>query len=167
MINLNGNIIDRSTKIFEVENRGFKYGDALFETLKVIDQKVQFLEDHYFRLMASMRMLRMEIPMDFTLEYFENQIDQTVEANELVDARVRFSVVRDNGGLYKPATNKISFVIEAKELVVSVKEHYEIDLFKDYYIHSGLLSTIKQRIKSQMYLQVFMLKRMSLTIVCS
>jgi branched-chain amino acid aminotransferase len=55
-------------------SRGFLFGDSIFETIKVLDNKVLFLEDHYFRLMASMRICRMEIPMNFTMEYFESQI---------------------------------------------------------------------------------------------
>ena len=70
------------------------------------------IEDHYFRLMASMRMLRMEIPMSFTLEFFENELINTVKQNNLENARVRFTVFRKEGGLYNPTTNGISYLIE-------------------------------------------------------
>ena len=73
MINFNGNLVAQSNENIE-QNRGFLYADAVFETLKVLDGKVLFLEDHYFRLMASMRILRMEIPLEFTLEYLESEI---------------------------------------------------------------------------------------------
>ena len=73
MINFNGSILKDSAKVFSASNRAFKYGDALFETIKVTNSSIHFLEDHYFRLMASMRMLRMEIPMHFTLEFFEKE----------------------------------------------------------------------------------------------
>ena len=69
MINFNGDILDQEKFSLTAENRGFKYGDAVFETIKVVNNKVIFWEDHYFRLMASMRMLRMKIPMSFTLEF--------------------------------------------------------------------------------------------------
>jgi len=61
MVNINGNIIPEEQAFLSLNNRGFVYGDAVFETLKVIRSKPLFLEDHYFRLMASMRILRMEI----------------------------------------------------------------------------------------------------------
>mgnify|MGYP000446809938 CR=1 FL=1 len=73
MINFNGNIVAQDDNIL-TQNRAFLYGDGVFETVKVINNKVLFLEDHYFRLMASMRICRMEIPMNFTMEYFESQI---------------------------------------------------------------------------------------------
>ena len=82
MINFNGNLIENANFISN-ENRGYKYGDALFETLKVVHGKILFWEDHYFRLMASMRIMRMQIPMDFTMEFIEEQeIVNTLEANE-------------------------------------------------------------------------------------
>ena len=98
MINLNGTIINKTKDILNSNNRAFKYGDALFETIKVKDLKVYFIEDHYFRLMASMRMLRMEIPMNFTLEFFENEVITTVKLNKLTNARARFTVYRKDGG---------------------------------------------------------------------
>ena len=143
MINLNGDIIHESSESISINNRAFKYGDGLFETIKVLDNKIVFLEDHYFRLMASLRMLRMEIPMHFNMDFFEGEILKTVEENELVDARVRFTVYRNDGGLYKPTSNEISFLIETKELKITENITYEMDLFKDFYVYSGLLSTIK------------------------
>ena len=143
MINFNGKIIPENSVPLGIQNRAYKYGDALFETIKVKDAKVNFIEDHYFRLMASMRMLRMSISMEFTLEFFENEILKTVNANNLSSARVRFSVNRKDGGLYAPITNTIDFLIEAKELTTISRSTYEIDIFKDYYMYSGMLSTLK------------------------
>jgi len=143
MINYNGNIVSNKTTTLSINNRAFKYGDALFETIKIVDNKVVFLEDHYFRLMASMRMLRMKIPMELTLEIFENEILKTITSNKFIDARVRFLVFRKDGGLYLPENNEIDFLIEAHELIIPLKKEYEIDLFKDYYVYSGVLSTLK------------------------
>ena len=70
MINFNGAIVSEDANVL-VQNRGFLYGDAVFETVKIVNEKILFLEDHYFRLMSSMRVIRMEIPMNFTLEYLE------------------------------------------------------------------------------------------------
>lgn len=143
MINLNGTLIDEKLNVLSSNNRAFKYADALFETIKAIDLNIIFLEDHYFRLMASMRMLRMEIPLHFTMEFFEAEILKTVKANYLNNSRVRFTVYRKDGGKYTPITNEIDYLIEAVPLNVIVKENYSLELFKDYYVYSGLLSTIK------------------------
>ncbi len=144
MINFNGAICASSEILITKDNRAFRYGDAVFETLKVIDSNIQFLEDHYFRLMASMHLLRMEVPMDFNLEFFENEIKKTIKANNIDKiARVRLTVYRKDGGFFSPLTNDIDFIIEAVPLKINITVPYVLDLYKDFYIQANLLSTIK------------------------
>lgn len=148
MINSNGQILTESNITIE-NNRAFLYGDAIFETIKVLDQKVLFLEDHYFRLMSSMRIVRMEIPLNFTMEYFEEQILAIVKALEVKAAsyRVRFTVFRDADGLYRPLSNKTSYIAQATPLDQAVyswnSAAYEVELYKDFYVTKHLLSTLK------------------------
>tara|TARA_R110002073_G_scaffold72537_1_gene177074 strand:+ start:34990 stop:35817 length:828 start_codon:yes stop_codon:yes gene_type:complete len=143
MLNYNGTIIPKKDTSLSIDNRAFKYGDGLFETIKVAHNKVLFVEDHYFRLMASTRMLRMQMAMDFTLEFFETEILKTLTALDLKDARVRFTVVRKEGGLYTPKDNYTDFLIEANPLNVTIQENYEVELFKDHYVYAGMLSNLK------------------------
>tara|TARA_R110002124_G_scaffold276147_1_gene446835 strand:- start:601 stop:1437 length:837 start_codon:yes stop_codon:yes gene_type:complete len=144
MLNYNGNLIYKNNFFVTTNNRAFKYGDAIFETISVINNNVVFFEDHYFRLMASMRMLRMEIPLKFTLEFIEQEILKTIPNQlENKNIRIRLSVYRKDGGLYTPKTNKVDYVIEVSENTYQTKDTYQIDLFKDFYNYSGLLSTIK------------------------
>lgn len=145
MINHNGNLLQDED--FYSDNRAFLYGDAVFETCKLVNHKVLFLEDHYFRLMASMRILRMKIPMDFTLEYFENQLIETAKSNNHTIARVRLTVYRNFGGKYTPATNTVSYCITSESLenasYKATQTQYEVDLYKDFYVTKQLLSTLK------------------------
>ncbi|MEN8965889.1 MAG: aminotransferase class IV [Polaribacter sp.] len=144
MINFNGELLFKENVKLTTNNRGFKYGDGIFETIKVVNNKIIFWEDHYFRLMASMRMLRMKIPMKFTLEFLEKEILKTTAVLENVTTnRVRLNVFRKDGGLYTPETNQIDYLIEASAANYKVKENYHVDVFKDFYNYSGLLSTIK------------------------
>jgi branched-chain amino acid aminotransferase len=147
MINFNGTIVSQDANIL-TQNRAFLYGDAVFETVKIINNKILFLEDHYFRLMSSMRVVRMEIPMNFTMEYFEEQILSLVKNNTLVDsARARITVYRNDGGYYLPQNNTISFLIHAialeKTMYSIEQKEYEVDLYKDFYVTKQLLSSIK------------------------
>jgi branched-chain amino acid aminotransferase len=147
MINFNGNLIEREENIL-TQNRAFLYGDGVFETLKIFNNKILFLEDHYFRLMASMRVIRMEIPMNFTMEYFEEQVLKVVQENNLsASARARITVFRNDGGLYLPKTNEVSFLIHTTALENTLytlnASHYEVDLYKDFYVTKQLLSSIK------------------------
>lgn len=131
-----------------LHNRGFLYGDALFETVKILDGKILFLEDHYFRLMSSMRILRMEIPMNFTMEFFENEILNEVKKEQLeASARARMTVFRKEGGFYLPKNNFIDYVISVSKIDKPIyrieNTSYEVDIFKDFYVSKQLISTLK------------------------
>ncbi|WP_426063512.1 aminotransferase class IV [Flavobacterium sp. DSP2-3-1] len=147
MINFNGTIVSEDANIL-THNRAFLYGDGVFETVKIINNKILFLEDHYFRLMSSMRVVRMEIPMNFTMEFLEEQILILVNKNGLTSSsRARITVYRNDGGYYLPQNNTISFLIYAVALENTLysieKKEYEVDLYKDFYITKQLLSSIK------------------------
>jgi branched-chain amino acid aminotransferase len=150
MVNVNGTLVDNYTDQLSLENRGYKFGDALFETLRVVNSTILFWEDHYFRLMASMRILRMEIPMTFTMEFLEQEILKTIAANHLNNSavRIRLNIDRGEGGRYGPEHHSIGYSILTERLeegFYAIKEgnHYQVDLFKDHFVAPGLLSTLK------------------------
>ena len=149
MVNYNGTLVSESTPLFTEANRAFGYGDALFETIRSFGNTLFFWEDHYLRLMASMRILRMEIPMDFTMEFLAEEIQRVLAAEELESspARIRLSVFRRDGGRYSPISNEVSYVIKAEEIdhpfFVLEGAPYRVELFKEHYLNTGLLSTLK------------------------
>jgi len=154
MINFNGNIVSGNEIEEFVQNRGLQYGDAIFETIKFTGGKIIFWEDHYFRLMSSMRILRFEIPMNFTMEFLENEILTLLKQSnsQLNQAfRVKILVWRKSGGKYTPTTNDVEYCITYEvidDFFYTLNEsNYEVELFKDHYINSGLLSTIKTNSK--------------------
>lgn len=154
MINFNGKILKEEEANISFKNRGLFYGDSVFDTIRVINGKIIFWEDHYFRLMASMRIMRMEIPGNFSPEFLESEILDLINANELQSSpvRIRFNVIRKSGGLYGPDHLEIDYLIIAEKLSNAFylldTEPYEVELFKDHYINSGLLSTIKTNNKA-------------------
>ena len=149
MININGHLTSSSEASLSVLNRGLAYGDALFESIKSLNGKILFWEDHYFRLMSSMRILRMEIPMKFTPEFLESQIIELLSfnASNSNSFRVKLTVFRKYGGFYTPETNDINYFISADPLESDLyplnSSEYKIELFKDFYVNPGLLSTLK------------------------
>ena len=153
MININGTILEDSEAYLSVDNRGFAYGDAVFETIKV-NSKPLFWEAHYFRLMASMRILRMEIPMHFTPEFLESQIMDLVDtqSKKAKSYRIKLTVFRVTGGYYTPTSNAVKFTIALAPLDSDIYNSYndscEIELFKDYFIAPNLLSTLKTNNKA-------------------
>jgi len=139
MINYNGTLTANTTELLDITNRGFNYGDAIFETVKMSNGKLLFWEDHYFRLMASMRIMRMEIPMNFTLEFFEEEIHKFFSSSAaLTSARIKIVVYRKGSGLYTPDINDIGYLITLKPLENAMYElntdSYLVDLYKDNYI---------------------------------
>jgi branched-chain amino acid aminotransferase len=98
--------------------------------------------------MASLRIVRMEIPMKFTMEYLESEILTLANSLNIQNAaRVRITVFRNEGGFYAPKDNSVSFVITAQPMenpIYSIEEKdYEVDLYKDFMVAKQLLSTLK------------------------
>ena len=147
MINFNGLIVSDDTNLL-THNRAFLYGDAVFETVKIVNSKILFLEDHYFRLMSSMRIVRMEIPMNFTMEFLEEQILNLAKAKNIEkSSRARITVYRNDGGYYLPHNNTVSYLIALEGLEVVpysiIQKEYKVDLYSDFYVAKQLLSSIK------------------------
>ena len=148
MINYQGNIIDTNDLPVGDVKRATMYGDAVFETIRMRDNKLLFVEDHYFRLMASMRILRMPIPMEFTPEFFVDEANKLAEEVAVTDGRLRLQVVRKSEGKYTPRdNNECVWWMELEELE---NQDYQwspnglkVDLYKDHYVQAGLLSTLK------------------------
>lgn len=133
-INLNGNLLPSGEVGITPENRSFRYGDALFETIRMAYGKAQLLEGHTERLLAGMRVLEMDIPEDFTAARFRTEIEELCRMNTVKkDARIRLTVFRDTGGFYAPDTNTASFLIEAQpveeEGYVLNTRGYNVDVF--------------------------------------
>ena len=146
MINYNGNFTDKFSIHFN--NRGFLFGDSVFETIKVVNNNLLFWEEHYLRLMSSMRILRIRIPNLYTPEFLENEIKKTnSNFNKSFSGRVRLTIFRDGKGLYLPESNEPVFLInskETKETLFNINSGiYKVDIYKEYFIQSNLLSNIK------------------------
>lgn len=147
---LNGDFLHADQPIFNGSNRAFRYGDAVFETLRYQAGKLWFAEDHYFRLMSGMRIHRMEIPMTWTPEFLEESIRATLRANrwETTDCRVRMQVYRDAEGWYTPADNRVGLFIEVEPHSFAPSEaggadSVRVQLYTDFYKVSGALSNSK------------------------
>jgi branched-chain amino acid aminotransferase len=149
MVNINGNLLEDHKAVLAINNRGYAYGDALFETIRVNSGTILFWEDHYFRLMASMRILRMQIPMSFTPEFLEKEIIDLITVTGLINSSVRIKLMvnRVSGGLYTPDSNDIEYNISVSRLESSFytipDQKYEVTLFKDHYVNTDILSTLK------------------------
>ncbi len=141
VFNFNGSIVD--TIDFNDINRAFLYGDGIFDTLLIIDSKIIFAEDHYFRLLKGMRLLRMEIPIFFTQNFWENEIHRLLIEKKLKDARVRTSIFRKGEGLYLPKVNDINFLIQAEIFTEINTPNIKIGVYKEQTINQNSLNNVK------------------------
>jgi len=116
-VNHNGTIIPENAAIFTSQNRAFRYGDALFESIRMFDGRLPFLPYHYERLLKGMEVLGYDIPAHYEVSFFENQIRRLIETTEKNDQnhRIRLSIYRANGGLYTPENDTPIFIIEHKK----------------------------------------------------
>jgi len=149
MVNFNGTLFPADQTLFKAGNRAFLYGDRLFETIRYQNGKLLFWEDHYFRMMGGACILRMDIPIHFNIEFFEDEIIKTIEACKLASnsARVRLCIYRVDGGLYRPTDRSFEYLIEVGKLQVSDlclnDKGLEIDVFHDHLKPKQALSNFK------------------------
>lgn len=114
-INYNGFIYKDDEAIFTAKNRGFRYGDALFETIRIVNGKACFLEDHFIRLKKGMETLKMKPGGNISFNDLKEQIEKLLEKNHInKGGRIRLSVFRSADGMYAPKNQTKSYVIEAK-----------------------------------------------------
>lgn len=111
-ISFNGKILPADEPVLLADNRGYRYGDGLFETLRLINGKIRLQELHFERLLKGIAALKMEAPGLFTPAKLVSEILQLAEKNHAArSGRVRLSVFRGNGGLYD-ADRSLQYLIE-------------------------------------------------------
>jgi aminodeoxychorismate lyase len=152
-INLNGKIFQDSQNVINHNNRAFRYGDGIFESIRVANGNILNAELHYTRILNSLKTLKIDVLKSFNLDFLKEQILNLCDKNEITNAaRVRLSIFRSSGGLYKPESSMMSFLIECAPLE---KSHFCInevglsiglynEIVKTFSILSGLKSCNSQ-----------------------
>jgi len=117
LINYNGKILSSKDFHLGIDNRCFKYGDGLFESMKFANGQPYLYDLHYKRLQKGMSILKIEADLKFDSEKLLSNIQQTVFQNKIEGTcRIRLSVFRDNGGYYAPENKETSYIIESVKL---------------------------------------------------
>lgn len=147
-LNINGKLVPESRSGLSVHNRAFKFGDGIFESIRVINGNPLFLEDHYSRLVRSLKILEMNTGPDWNQSLFRKRILSTIEANEIKQGgRIRFSAFRNGKGLYTPESNDLGYVIEARggepnEFILN-RTGLRISIYDDIQLPINKLSQVK------------------------
>lgn len=147
-INHNGNFILSGAPVVSANNRSFRYGDALFETIRLTNYNPQFLKEHLQRLTSGMEVLKMEKNPDLNTLFIEHAILELAQKNNVTsDGRVRLTVYRNEGGLYAPSDNSVSYVLEVYPLeekgYILNQKGYTVDLYTEFKKAQNALSSIK------------------------
>jgi branched-subunit amino acid aminotransferase/4-amino-4-deoxychorismate lyase len=144
----NGEFIPEAERIISHRNRAFLYGDALFETIHCLGTSPQFLANHWVRLSQGIKLLKMNPGPDFTQENIVYYIEKLLNKNRIFKgARVRLVVFRNEGGLYAPEQDTLSWIMESAPLETEKFElntkGYVIDLFDGLHKPVNSMSNLK------------------------
>ena len=145
MVNINGQIYANDDAFISIFNTSLISGDLIFENIIVSRNKVLFYEDHYFNLLSSMRILKIKIPMSFTPEFLEKQLLSLYAKSGFVDDNILMRILICNNVASKvnPTTVKY-YIYDVRQINYSTSnfEKYTLDVFKDYFKNTGLLSNL-------------------------
>lgn len=124
-INYNGKILSAAEPLFTHSNRAFRYGDGLFESLRMIRGEVPLLDMHASRLRAGMKLFKLDNYQVVDASWMNEAISLLARSNKIFsNARIRFSVFRDGQGLYTPTSNRFAFLVEMERLE---EQNYELN----------------------------------------
>ena len=106
------------------------------------------MQNHWLRLIQAMKILKMKTDKDFTKAIVESYIEKLLNRNRIFKgARIRLTVFRDEGGLYTPERDSISWILESSALETEKFELNQkglhIDIFDGVHKSVNVLSNIK------------------------
>lgn len=145
-----------STEKFQANNRAFQMGDAVKVTFFVRNSELIMAEECYFFLMSSMRKMRMNIPLTYTLDFFQQLFSENVIETGVENAFIDFMVYR-NQDILPLQKSEVDFVfnIFPTNDVLSLQKTVKIDLTKEIHINNNLLSNIRTHCPENVYAKIY------------
>ncbi|EHQ29852.1 aminotransferase class IV [Mucilaginibacter paludis] len=111
-INYNGEILPADSKLLTIGNRGFKYGDGLFESMRLMKGRLKFVDLHAERLQKGMKALHIDGYSQMDAYFLKEKAEELASRNKVKHGRLRLTVYRDAEGLYTPTQNKMAYCLE-------------------------------------------------------
>jgi len=111
-INFNGEILPADSILLSIANRAFKYGDGLFESMRLMKGKLQFPDLHAERLQRGMKALKIDGYSQTDSWFLKDKVEELARRNKVKHGRLRLTVYRDAEGLYAPTQNKMGYCLE-------------------------------------------------------
>ena len=144
-ISLNGTIIPEVDFRISPDNRGLRYGDGLFETMKVSNGQILLEQLHIERLFSSLRLMQIQPPEYLSSTHLREQVKLLLEKNRHSEsARVRVMICRGDGGLYEKNPEQPMVLIQSWALKQSADmPAVKIDVFPDARKSMDVFSSLK------------------------
>jgi branched-chain amino acid aminotransferase len=95
----NGKFHQENESVISPDNRSFRYGDGVFETIRLQQGHMPLWDLHQDRLFSSLHTLGYPLPGHFTPSLLHDQVQDLAKKNKLTNARVRITIYRGEGGL--------------------------------------------------------------------
>ncbi|WP_304064709.1 aminotransferase class IV [Pedobacter glucosidilyticus] len=116
-INFNGEIYQEEEKLLTIANRGYRYGDGIFETMRMSKGKLNFADLHADRLQSGMKTLKIEGYSQLDAYFLKDKTEELCKRNKIAqNAKFRLTIYRNAGGLYTPDQNKSAYSLEISPL---------------------------------------------------
>lgn len=134
--------------VMTITNRGFRYGDGLFESMRWMKGELKFAELHADRIRKGMKTLKLEGYSQVDTYFLRENVAELIRRNKTgPNARIRFSIFRDSEGLYNPVTNKMGYAIEVTKITepdyASNNRGLIVDIFDELPKPINILSNLK------------------------
>jgi len=146
-INFNGEILSAETKLFTLKNRAFRYGDGLFESMRLMKGQLKFADLHADRLQRGMKALKIDGYSQMDAWFLKEKTEDLARRNKIKHGRLRLTVFRDAEGLYAPSQNKMAWCLEMQPLdeprYFLNSKGLIMDIFTDLPKPTNYLSNIK------------------------
>ena len=95
LVFLNGQFVPETQAVVPINDRGFTYGDGLFETMRVVNGRPFRLAQHLERMSRGADFLKIRCP--FTPEELQGFAGQLIEKNQMPEAILRVTLTRGPG----------------------------------------------------------------------
>lgn len=141
---------------FQAVNRAFLLGDAVKASFFVRNGQLMMAEECYFFLMSSMRKMRMNIPLSFTLEFFLELFQENVLKKGFENGIIQLMTYRNKTDEI-PSKAEVSYFFQTKNLndLLSIQDHLEMDLIKEINVNTNLLSNIRVHCPENVYAEIY------------
>ena len=144
MVNNNGNISQNNIGHISIQNSSFLTGDFIYENVIMDNSSIFFFEDHYFNIVSTMRIVKMKIPTNFTQEFLEENLFKLYSSTDYISEKIIVKILISRNVNNNNESIKF-YMYDIKKFDIinnSINNTYVLDVFKDYYKNTGLLSNL-------------------------